>query len=64
MPTKYPVLDPEFRMKMLGCCHDSEQRGLVRIPVQQAEDGLALGVFKPLIVFQYALYTTQNIQYT
>ncbi len=62
MPTKYPVLDPEFRMKMLGCCHDSEQRGLV--PIQQAEDPSALGVYKPLIVFQYALYTTQNIQYT
>jgi hypothetical protein len=26
--TKYPVLDDDFHIKMLGCCSDGEERGL------------------------------------
>ena len=29
--TKYPVLDPDFTIKMIGACKDEEERGLIRI---------------------------------
>lgn len=29
--TKYPVLDDDFTIKLLGCCKDDEERGLVAI---------------------------------
>lgn len=29
--TKYPVLDDDFRIKMLGSCVDDEQRGIITI---------------------------------
>ncbi|MHA1286545.1 MAG: tyrosine-type recombinase/integrase [Candidatus Thorarchaeota archaeon] len=29
--TKYPVLDPNFPLKIIGACRDSEERGLMKI---------------------------------
>jgi len=29
--TKYPVLDPDFRLKLLGACEDDFERGLISI---------------------------------
>jgi len=29
--TKFPVIDPDFILKVLGACRDEEERGLVRI---------------------------------
>jgi hypothetical protein len=31
MVTKYPILDPDFSMKMLGSCKDDYERGLIGI---------------------------------
>lgn len=29
--TKYPVLDPDFKLKLLGACRDDEERGLISL---------------------------------
>ena len=29
--TKYPVLDDDFTIKMLGVCHDEEERGIITV---------------------------------
>lgn len=29
--TKYPILDKDFTIKMMGCCKDDEERGLITV---------------------------------
>jgi integrase len=29
--TKYPILDPDFKLKMLGACRDDYERGLISL---------------------------------